>query len=188
MAAYTQTYTFTNGTTADGGQVQTEFTALGSSVNNIVDAQVSSSANIAIYKTALVTYTTWTDYSGTVALYKSDGTTPITATISYCRYRQLGDTVQFELKFTAGSTPAGIAIYVKLPVAAKRIASHDIFVGVGRGYNGTWSLTENYIVNTAVTPATNAHLYLGYLDTTNASANWGASNNSAIVAVTYEAA
>lgn len=46
MATYSQTYTFANGSTADGGEVNTEIVALGASVNNIVDAQVSATAAI----------------------------------------------------------------------------------------------------------------------------------------------
>ena len=48
MAIYTKTYTFADGTsmTASGDQVQVELTALGASVNSIVNDQVSASAAI----------------------------------------------------------------------------------------------------------------------------------------------
>jgi len=52
MATYTQTYTFINGITADGGQVNTEIKALGDSVNSITNDQVSGSAAIAETKLA----------------------------------------------------------------------------------------------------------------------------------------
>lgn len=42
MGTYTQTYTFLNGTTADGGEVNTEIVALGNSVNNISDDNVAT--------------------------------------------------------------------------------------------------------------------------------------------------
>lgn len=52
MATYTQTTTFANGNTADGGQVNTEIVNLGSSVNSITNDQVSASAAIAETKLA----------------------------------------------------------------------------------------------------------------------------------------
>jgi len=53
MATYTQTYTFADGNTASGDNVNSEIVDLGSSVNDIVDAQVNSSAAIAVSKLAL---------------------------------------------------------------------------------------------------------------------------------------
>lgn len=55
MGAYTRTYSFTDGTTAYGSQVAFELDALGSSVNNIVNAQISSGAAIADTKLAQIT-------------------------------------------------------------------------------------------------------------------------------------
>jgi hypothetical protein len=52
MAVFTQTTTFVNGNTADGGEINTEIVNLGTSVNNIVNAQISSSAAIALAKLA----------------------------------------------------------------------------------------------------------------------------------------
>jgi len=54
MGAYSRTYSFTDGTTAYGSQVAFELDALGSSVNNIVNAQISSGAAIADTKLAQI--------------------------------------------------------------------------------------------------------------------------------------
>jgi hypothetical protein len=55
MGAYTRTYSLTDGTIAYGSQVAFELDALGSSVNNIVNAQISSGAAIADSKLAQIT-------------------------------------------------------------------------------------------------------------------------------------
>lgn len=55
MGAYSRTYSLTDGTTAYGSQVAFELDALGSSVNNIVDAQISSGASISDSKLAQIT-------------------------------------------------------------------------------------------------------------------------------------
>jgi hypothetical protein len=55
MGTYTRTYNFTNGTTAYGSQVAFEFDAVGTSCNNIVNAQIASGAAIADSKLAAIT-------------------------------------------------------------------------------------------------------------------------------------
>lgn len=55
MGTYTRTYSLTDGTTAYGSQVAYELDALGNSVNNIVNAQISSGANISDSKLAQLT-------------------------------------------------------------------------------------------------------------------------------------
>jgi hypothetical protein len=55
MGSYTRTYSFTDGTTAYGSQVAFELDALGSSVNNITNSQISSGAAIADSKLAQIT-------------------------------------------------------------------------------------------------------------------------------------
>jgi hypothetical protein len=55
MGAYSRTYSLTDGTTAYGSQVAFELDALGSSANNIVNAQIASNANIADSKLAQIT-------------------------------------------------------------------------------------------------------------------------------------
>jgi hypothetical protein len=54
MGAYSRTYALTNGTVAYGDQVIFELDALGSSVNNIVNAQISSGAAITDAKLATI--------------------------------------------------------------------------------------------------------------------------------------
>ena len=72
MATYTKTYTFSNGTTADGGQVDAEITALGQSVNSVTNAQIPSGAGIETSKTtintALPRMALYTQYDTTNAL------------------------------------------------------------------------------------------------------------------------
>jgi len=71
MAPYTQTNTFSNGTTADGGQVNTEIVNLGTSVNNITNAQIDSAAAISRSKLATITrrliipHSGWRESTGT---------------------------------------------------------------------------------------------------------------------------
>lgn len=55
MGSYTRTYAFSDGSTAYGSQCAFEYDALGSSVNNIVNAQVASGAAIADSKLAQLT-------------------------------------------------------------------------------------------------------------------------------------
>lgn len=100
MGVYTQTVTFQNGQTADGGEVQTEIQALGNSVNNIVDAQISASA--AITMTKLANFVAWTDYTPT---WTTTGTAPSigngTLEGRYCR---IGNVVFFHIYLDFGST------------------------------------------------------------------------------------
>lgn len=98
MAVYTQTNTFVNGTTADGGQVNTEIVNLGQSVNNIVNAQVSASAAIAISKTTLGTFSDWAAWTPSwTNLTVGNGTV-------VARYTQIGKFVYFHLRITFGTT------------------------------------------------------------------------------------
>jgi len=55
MGSYTRTYSLTDGTTAYGSQVAFELDALGSSVNNITNSQISSGAAITDSKLAQIT-------------------------------------------------------------------------------------------------------------------------------------
>lgn len=54
MGSYTRTYSLTNGTVAYGDQVVYELDAIASSVNNIVNAQISSGAGVADSKLATI--------------------------------------------------------------------------------------------------------------------------------------
>ena len=91
MAEYTQTTTFANGNTADGGEVNTEVAALGSSVNNIVNAQVDSSADIAMTK--LADFLVWADYNPVIRGGTVGGAGTYTAQDG--RYCQIGKIIFF---------------------------------------------------------------------------------------------
>ena len=105
MAAYTQTYTFSNGQTADGGNVNTELVALGNSVNNIIDAQISASAAIAISKTALGTFTDWTAWTPTLVGWSGSPTL-------IARYAQIGKIVHLAILIdgTSNSTATSFTL------------------------------------------------------------------------------
>jgi hypothetical protein len=103
MALFTQTTTFVNGQTADGGQVNTEVVNLGTSVNNITNAQIDAAAAIAISKTALGTYTDWTAY--VVSLTALGGTlTNGATTTNIARWMQLGKQGSLRLSVTVPIT------------------------------------------------------------------------------------
>ena len=55
MGSYSRTYNFTDGTTAYGSQLAFELDALGTSANNIVNAQIAPAAEIADTKLAQIT-------------------------------------------------------------------------------------------------------------------------------------
>jgi hypothetical protein len=113
----TRTYTFQNGQTADGGQVETEYNEI---YTNITNDNIASGAAIAISKTALGTYTPWTDWTPT--LTASGSMTWTSTSINEARYTQIGKIVFFkvnitgtvggslstELQFTLPSTPTGV--------------------------------------------------------------------------------
>lgn len=132
MAQYTKTYTFSNGTTADGGQVDTEITALGTSVNNITNAQIDPAAAIAISKTALGTFTPWTAYTPTISAGLTVGAGSVTG-----RYTQIGKFVRGKIYATlgAGFTASGATITWSLPVTA---TSSDAS-GFTTQVNGVWN-------------------------------------------------
>ena len=134
MAAYTQTYTFSNGTTADGGQVNTEIVALGQSVNNIVNAQVDSSAAIAISKTTLGTYVSPTTFAG--ATTKSDKTTDTTGNVRIARYWQIGKQVTVVLHKTGMTMDSAANLWLTLPVTAATDATYNKVVGTYVATNG----------------------------------------------------
>lgn len=142
MAVFTQQTTFVNGTTADGGQVNTEVVNLGTSVNNIVDAQIGSAANIAISKTALGTYTAWTDYVPVV--YAADATTDMTNVIAKARYNQIGKqvTVWFAISLDAVSA---FNAYMTLPINASYNTTE---YPAGIGWNGTTIMAINIFTTT----------------------------------------
>lgn len=141
MAPYAQTYTFSNGTTADGGQVQTEITALGTSVNNITNAQIDPTAGIAISKTVLGTYTAPTTMA--FSILTGSGGNPSQGNGTWAAYyTQIGKVVTFVIGWTFGSTSnAGTGNYtITLPIAAAYPTSFSVlFKDASTGFY--WSRT-----------------------------------------------
>jgi hypothetical protein len=140
MALFTQTTTFVNGQTADGGQVNTEVINLGSSVNNIVNDQISATAAIAISKTTL-TYTAPTAHTPT---WSATGGAPDIGNASInCFYSRIGDKVDLWCYITFGTTTnfvAGTAWRFTLPVTTHANAVG----GIGTSYAYDDSTTNQY--------------------------------------------
>lgn len=155
MGLYTQTTTFANGNSADGGEVNTEIVNLGASVNSIVDAQIDSSAAIQISKTELSTYTNWTTWSPQLR-NTADGA-DLGGNIRIAKYYQLGDQVHVKLHFDNGGNPGGAAIVVDLPVAPKTDATYAQFLGTGycKDNNGV-----GFDIGFAQIPATKSKAYI----------------------------
>lgn len=177
MAQYSKTYTFANGTTADGGQVDTEITALGTSVNNITNDQIASNAAIDISKTALGTYTSPTTW--TPVWYKNDGTTSVAATLRYARYWRIGKQVTVVLRADAIGDPSGVNVWSTLPVSAAVDGTYTKTVGLGTMTDGAteWA-------GYALIPATGGTKVAYRI---NRSSAWG-TNNIIEITFTYEAA
>jgi hypothetical protein len=109
MGIFVKTYTFVNGQSADGGQVNTEITALGNSVNNITNAQIDAAAAIDISKTTLGTYTPPADFTPTIAVGTGGGTWSGTS-VGYAKQCQIGKVNHFSLYFNG--TAAGVVNYI----------------------------------------------------------------------------
>lgn len=169
MATYNKTYTFSNGTTADGGQVDTEITALGQSVNNIINAQIDSSAAIAISKTTLGTYTAPTSMAFTDVM-KAVTTAPTQGNGTFSAYySQIGKLVFFGVQWTFGSTStAGSGAYLLyLPVANTTVAvANAIHVDSDTGNAYSYTLRADVQV-----PAQFVRYYLNGSTTTQLSHN-----------------
>lgn len=182
MAIYTQSYTFSNGTTADGGQVNTEIAALGQSVNNIVNAQIASNAAIEISKTELVTYTAWTSFTPTM----ESGATDWNFSSKVCHYTRIGGLVIATYVLggtvTVGSATTG---QITLPVTAE--AADQNTIGTCRFFqnaSSTTSFPRPYISGAAPT-------YLSLLNANEASSVLGsnvAASDKLYIQVFYRAA
>jgi hypothetical protein len=121
----TRSYTFTDGSTAYGSQVETELNEI---FTNITNANISASAAIAISKTELGTYTAWTNWTPT---FTASGSMTIgSLSISIARYCQIGKIVYFQVyaSMTTGGT-ASNAIKFTLPLSP--LASADNKIGGG---------------------------------------------------------
>lgn len=80
---------------------------------NITDTNIAAGANIAISKTALGTYTTWTPWTPTLT---SSGSWTSTV-VNFARYTQIGKTVTVAFHIT-GTTAGGTAnLRFTLPIA-----------------------------------------------------------------------
>ena len=116
-AQFTQTTTFADGVsqTASGAQVNTEIVNLGTSVNDITNAQINASAAIAASKLTIGTFTAWTawtpGYSG--AQFAAN---PVPAV---ARYMQIGKivTLVYVDQLTPGTSNGTSFTMTGVPVA-----------------------------------------------------------------------
>lgn len=170
---YTKTYTFSNGTTADGGQVDTEVTNLGTAVNALYTALVEFGTSQAV---------NWADFSSSIALKKADGTTALTGTVRYARYSRVGKNVTFAFIITDIGNPSGDKIYLNLPVAPRTIATYNIMVGTGASINGDVGTLKN-----GAAFVTNSFPTLMYQTYDTAGSNFGSGSNIMYNTIVYEA-
>lgn len=156
MGTYTQTTTFVNGATADGGQVNTEIVNLGSSVNNIVNAQIASGADIAIAK--IVNGSDWATWSPTFASVGAG--TLSAAAVSFARWRRIGNTVEFKVDAThtiTGANATDIAITFTLPV--NTTAAAHTFTCLVKDPGDTSVLTPGHAIHIHATAANKVYVY-----------------------------
>ncbi len=149
---------------------------------NITDANIAASANINVTKTTLGTYTAPT-VGGTPTYTGTSGLTYGTVTTSINRYIQIGKRVFWDLLCTGttGSSGAGRAIKITIPVTANTLAtgSFSFFGSVNGGT--TFQLGMGFLDS-----STTITLYLG---TETSAADWGnGANREIILTINYEAA
>lgn len=170
MAKYTALFPgIANGTTADGGQVRQELDALGNAANDITNDQISASANIAISKTALGTYTAWTAWTPTLAAV--GGGSLGSSAIGVSRWTQIGKVAILQIQvlgtvsgavsqltFTAPVAPlqstanlvgSGCLIFDNGSPKAGTVVYTGTVFGVSKLDNSNWGATANdgYSVN-----------------------------------------
>lgn len=156
MAQYTQTNTFSNGTTADGGQVNTEIVNLGTSVNNVAVTQLASGFALPIANIASgVEWTTWSPTWDT----NGAGTLSSTA-VSFARYFRIGNHVWFKIDAThtiASSDAATTAIRFTLPVNTTSTA--HIFTALAKDPADDASLNPARAVHIHASAANKVYVY-----------------------------
>jgi hypothetical protein len=164
MAKYNKIYTFADGVnqTASGAQVNTELVNVATALNAISDEQIDASANIAISKTALGTYTAPTSWDPTETGFSGAGPT---ATAYYAQLGKIGF-IWYNTMAGAGISNATTFTITNLPLAPQRYTEQVIrFLN-----NGSWSGTPGLI--TIAAGATTATLCTDMAGGT----NWAAAN------------
>lgn len=105
MGTYSRTYSLTDGTVAYGSQVAFELDALGSSVNNIVNAQISAGANIADTKLAQITTGQKVHLSALVGSSQAQGDIIYASSATALALLAAGTSGQFLKTLGAGANP-----------------------------------------------------------------------------------
>ena len=163
MATYAKTYTFSNGTTADGGQVDAELTALGTSVNNIATTQLTSGFALPIANMASgVEWTTWSP------TWDTNGAGTLSATsVSFAKYFRIGNHVWFKIDAThtiASSDAATTAIRFTLPV--NTTATAHIFFALTKDPADDAVLNPGYALHIHGTAANKVYVYKAHAGNT----------------------
>lgn len=144
MGLFTQTTTFANGQTADGGQVNTEVVNLGTSVNNIVDAQVSSSAAISLSKTQMANWTDSTAHSATL----ESGSPDWNFASKDFYYQRIGKWVYFNFWFSGAVTTGAVSDgKISLPVSGVSGVTQTAGIGIFYDSSATASLNVQARIN-----------------------------------------
>lgn len=146
----------------------------------IVDADVNGSAAIAISKTTLGTYSTPTTWSP--SLFKNDGTTALSGNVRVARWEQIGKRFLASLTTDAMADPAGISIWVSVPVTLKADATYQIVCASGWSFRGGATRDFSY----GFVPAGGTGTKLVFR--TGADNNWGAASNELQVLISGEVA
>jgi hypothetical protein len=110
MAQYSPT-TVTTGQLYTATIINADRSAVATAVNSVDNSQVSASANIAISKTALGTYTTYTTFLPATA---GNGSMTLSSIVTNdAKYTQIGKTVTFQVdvSFTTGGTADAIILF-----------------------------------------------------------------------------
>lgn len=156
MGVYTPTYTFSNGTTADGGQVETEKTNLGASVNDITNAQINASAAIAVTK--LANGSDWATWSPT---WDTNGAGTLSSTsVSFARWMRIGNIVYFQVDATntiSSTDAATTAIRFTLPV--NTTATAHTFTALAKDPADTTILVPAHAIHIHASAANKVFVY-----------------------------
>lgn len=146
MGAYTRTYSLTDGTIAYGSQVAFELDALGSSVNNITNAQISSGAAIADSKLAQITTASKVNLTAVVATSQAQGDVFYASSASVISRLGAGTSGQFLQTLGAGANPAWAtpAFIVSQTGSPSAVSSFTISsLSAGTKYKLVLNLTQN---------------------------------------------
>lgn len=165
MGSYARVYSLSDGTTAYGSQVASELDALGSSVNNIVNAQVASGAGIIDTKLAQIST------AGKVSGAAITLLTSVPSGAGELPAANLNIATQAEQETgTATDTVVVSGVQKYHPSAAKAWCSFD-----GTQAGGSWAIATGFNVDSTVTDNGNGDYTISFTtDFSSANYAWAA--------------